>query len=533
MRRLQNIFFGNSSASGTSLTPVQKAERARVVPFSITNPSNQVLDLADILPGYVGDNGWLLVRFLSSSIGSNQYPIMLSSGSTSTAIGMRINPGDSTPNTIQNFYRNNGGSASGAVEKAESLQPNVIYTAIYCWNSAGEHFFICEDTYKEATFDTALLFEAGDLDELSIGGRNAGLDPLSGKVLYAEVGDTALTKDMATARLALANNGITIATAGQSNIENINTNVQDGDKSARLALATAIADTTTSICPGQVVQVHAAEGGSSILSDRNPTEYWLEDDLSTPGPELVQFYDKVSLTGTAPDFILWDQGESESFYIDATSNAISRADYKIRLKALFDHFKSTYPDVHILIGHLGIRTSTFTTSGDGIQKVAEIQDELIAENSWISFGWERYDKPLFDGVHFTKDAGLDIAGRIGRRIGGILGLASTVGTEGPRLFKATKTGAVVTATLTHDVGTDFTPSTGIDGFTYIQDDGTEIAVSSAVRASGSTVAITLASAPTAGKLYYVFDTKALNLANVLKDNTTNTLPLQRGSVVVS
>lgn len=521
--------------NGTHLSPAQVIATQKQPIYAQNFPKPGSYTLSTVAPGFSRNDGWLLVRYVCTTLptaAGSQYPVTIHDGSSSNTIGHRIDNSTSVTNAATLYLR-----SSNVNKSAESSQfpvyANEIKTAICVWRADGYQYLIVDDTFDSSTQTSA---RNGTLTTLQIGARAGGADALVGTVIYVEIGNTYITPEEAAARLAMCRNPLVIATAGQSNIQNWEDGVETTLPKGREGFTGVIAAIYGSAnCPGEVVQIHAAEGGSYIFKELTAgTEYWIENG-GQPGPELMQMFAAVDVTGHTPDFILWDQGESESHKIDDPAHPVcTRATYKARLLNVFNLMRSRWPAVQILIGRLGIRTSGYTTTYAGIQTIAEIQQELVDEYSWIHFGWERFDLTLnADGVHY-QDAGYTTQGqRAARQIQRLLGYNVTGGTLGPRLVSATRVGTALTINIAHDAGTDFTPVSGIEGFTYKDSGGATIALSSIVRTSGTVINATLASG-VAGTLYYIYDNPTITaLSNIVKDNGAHTLPLRRGKVSVA
>lgn len=521
--------------SSSYLSPSQLVAKDKQPIYKKHFPKVGAYTLSSVAPNFSVGNGWMMCRFVCTTLptaGASQYPMTIHGGSSANQMGFRLNSGASYGNAVSIIY--NVASSGKAVENGQfEIAANEIKTAIFAWRDDGYQYLIVDDGYEDSTQTGARGWSA---TTLQIGGRNGGADALTGSVLYVEVGNTFLTMEDAAARLATVPKGVVIATAGQSNIQNWEDGVETSAPAGRSGLRGIISTYTAANCPAEVLQIHAAEGGSAIFKVVNTSEYWLEDDGSY-GPELTQFFQSVDRTGFQPDFILWDQGESECHHIDNLSSAyypqITRATYKAQLKRVFQHMRNRYPLAQILIQKLGVRTSAFTNPG-GIQTIAEIQQELMDELDYVDFLSERFDLALYsDGTHYTDAAYTTQGQRAGRQIARRLGYSVSGGTLGPRLVSASRSGTSLTITIEHDGGTDFTPTTGIEGFKYIDGSGNNIALSSVVRASATTITATLASG-VAGTLYYCYDNHAfVSLSNVVKDNGANALPLRRGKVAVA
>ena len=192
--------------------------------------------------------------------------------------------------------------------------------------------------------------------------------------------------------------------------------------------------------------------------------------------------------------------------------------------------RARFGNLQIIIQRIGRRTS-FANTG-GTQAVREVQQELIDAYSWCHEGPESYDQALFDSVH-PDDAAYAVLGpRAARAVAAAMG-DTVPGALGPRMTGAVRTGTSVTVTVAHDSGTDFTPASGLDGFSFF-DGAAPISITAAVRTNATTITLTLASTPTGVEtLYYGYDAMVeLNTANVVRDNSALTLPLRAEKIVL-
>lgn len=289
-----------------------------------------------------------------------------------------------------------------------------------------------------------------------------------------------------------------------------------------------------------IVRFYNGAVGSSYLLKATATlagqtDYWWDEDNGVPGSLLD---DAIALVPHPPKFILWSQGEA-----DRSSGALtSKAQYKDALEDMFAYIHSIWPDTKILIQKIGTAISIVGASNNkdrNAQWVREAQLELISSLSYVYFMGESFDLAMSDDVHPTSFSVL--GKRLGRRCAELDGYTVLKGTVGPSLVSATATGAsALTATISHDAGTDFTPTTGISGFVVISD-GVINNVATAVRASATTINITTDSAlGVSNTLYYIygmmssdFVDSSYDYTQVLKDNSANNLPLQAGHVLIA
>jgi len=510
------------------------ATRERTPTYSAAFPADAQLTLSDIAPGWNGRNGFLMVRYVCTTLptSGSDYIMSINDGSSSNIIGFRLEF-DTSVVEMKDYWRTDvtGGATNySAFQNKFDAIANEPKTWILGWRDTGYKYYFLDDQFGEDT-DTDQIPTADDLTTFTINGRNAAQDKFTGNILYVEFFDEYLTPDEAIARRGQMPYMV-IATAGQSNIQNFEDGVESTDPDGRTAIVDTIGKIGSTHYMGEVLQIHAAEGGSGIWSDTAGTsEYWLTD-TGEPGPELIEFFQEVDRAGKEPRWILWDQGETESHKLDAVGfETRTQAAYKTDLLNVFKLMRNKYPNAQIIIGKLGIRDS-FSNTG-GIQKVVNAQNELIEENSWIHFGWERFDLARnADGVHYDDAEYTTLGTRAAKRIAALEGHSVSGGTEGPKLVSASRSGTALTINIEHDGGTDFTPTSGIEGFYYEDSGGSEIALSSVARSDATTITATLASG-VAGTLYYMYDNDSVTLANLVKDNGANTLPLQRGKVTVS
>lgn len=507
--------------SALAKTPIYAKHFPKVGPYALSTN----------VPGFNRQNGWAICKFVCTTVptaGASQYPFVINDGGTVNSIGLRINNAATPSNAVSMYNRSSSVSKTNETGKYPVYAAEVK-TAGLVWRDDGYQLLIVDDTLDYSTQTDA---RNGTMTELYVGARNGGSDAFNGYVVYLEIGNEAITAEQLVARMNNARTPIVVATAGQSNIQNWDDGVETTAPKGREGLLSQLITTTAINCPSEVVFCGGAEGGSSLWSILNATEYWLTDGGGI-GPELQQFFDKMDGSAMIPDFIIWDQGESESHFIDHASYPwLTKNVYKARLLTVFNHFWSKYPLARIGIGILGRRDS-FTNTG-GIQKIVEAQLELIAEYPHrIFFSHNRHDLTVYtDGVHYYDASYLTMGGRAGRKISRLMGYPVSGGTDGPILVSASRVGTALTITIAHDGGTDFTPTTAIEGFKYIDGSGNNVALSSVARASATTITATLASG-VAGTLYHIYDDAwSVATANMIKDNGAYTLPLQRGKVTV-
>ena len=269
------------------------------------------------------------------------------------------------------------------------------------------------------------------------------------------------------------------------------------------------------------------------------TDYWWNESTGEAGPLLIAAYAAAS---NPPDVVLWDGCQD-----DRSSGAVtSKAQIKNALSAMFADIHTTWPNAKILIQTIGTSKAINGASNNkdrNTQWVREAEQELVDELAYVYFCQETFDQATSDSVHPTSF--ITLGQRLARRVAEVGGLTVAGGTVGPTLVSAAGTGAnTLTATINHDVGTDFTPTTGIAGFVVFSD-GALNKVTAAARASATTINITCENSLGANNtLYHIYGmmssdfvtaspSVAFDPANVLVDNSTNALPLQAGKVTIT
>jgi hypothetical protein len=133
------------------------------------------------------------------------------------------------------------------------------------------------------------------------------------------------------------------------------------------------------------------------------------------------------------------------------------------------------------------------------------------------------DIPTSDSVHLTPAGSATAGQRIALAIAAMFGAATA--SNGPRITTASIVSNVITVTLAHSGGTDFTPSSGITGFRVLAN-GVPATISSAVRSSPTTVTLTLAATPASPVLVQYGYGAAPTMTAPLVDNSPLLLPLQ-------
>lgn len=230
--------------------------------------------------------------------------------------------------------------------------------------------------------------------------------------------------------------------------------------------------------------------------------------------------------------LLWDQGESSLGY----SVAAFKAAYLEIFEDMQNHIGNTIeanyvPVVIVPLGRYSLANNQATDDNAALLKQA--QQELARDYAWIHLAPEKVHQPLVDAIVHLTDTGYgNQAYLVIRKMLDVLGESISGGVDGPQITTVSRSGATVTLTITHDGGTDFTPTSSIGGFRFYDGStSTEIAVSAAVRTNATTITLTLASTPSNATqiLRYAFDQNfAVADTAFVRDNSTYPLPLRSG-----
>jgi hypothetical protein len=227
--------------------------------------------------------------------------------------------------------------------------------------------------------------------------------------------------------------------------------------------------------------------------------------------------------------IIWDHGEGDFItLVNSTNPVISFPRYyKRALKAIYTQTRVYLPTVEIYVtipaGTLNDGTSWDGSTPDkSAQTMREIYFDIIDELNYVKKGAERFDlEYLPDSILLTDASYVTLAARDSHILNG--------GGIGPEVTNVVLSGSTLTITITHDGGTDFTPTTNIQGF-YLTNNRSAIPLTNVNRVSATTITATLSSTPSGSKiLYYVYGNKGVgitDLTKILRDDSSMNMPLR-------
>lgn len=230
----------------------------------------------------------------------------------------------------------------------------------------------------------------------------------------------------------------------------------------------------------------------------------------------------ISSAGGKIGAAVWIQGE-------INWDSMSGSTYLTHLQNVFDGVSGFRPALSqstlpVVIVGLGRWNGGSASTYDQIKAVQKSYALSSAYNSWV----ERADLHPAGELHLSTTNHGHMGKRIARAIAWNKGLVTTY--RGPRIRKINRISATVyRVELTHDMGTDITPSTGITGWTCKDPGagGAAITVSSATRFGATWVELTLSSAPVATHPTFSYLAGVLcDVATPVKDNGSLALPVE-------
>jgi len=395
----------------------------------------------------------------------------------------------------------------------------------FSWEK-GRCFMAADGLYDMKDYSPNPADNPAPTTRLEIGCRNGGLDPFSGHIQTISIGDHPINfKDMGE-KLS-RNLDYSFLGGGQSNMRGYFVSTVGLSDAGQQAFLTQM---RLNYPNDDILFANGATSGSALIRQNIAPDprWWYDPETGLFGDAWTEFERGAHLLNRKVNMIFWDQGEADAPQINSTE---ARAQYKQTLFLLFQKMRGLVGNVPIIIVPIGRRGDS--PVGLGVQHIREVQMELDAEYSYIHLSPEKIDQPLADTVHLSA-TGYGIMGqRLARKALSIMGQTVTGGVDGARISGAVRSGLNVTVTLQHESGTDFTPTTGIQGFTFTGG-GISIPITNAVRTNATTITLTLGSLPSGQEiLYYAYNAlSGINTANLVRGNSTNLLPLKAAKIIL-
>ena len=442
-------------------------------------------------------------------------PLVLDSGNTTNVAGIRLYTGQ----PFHGYWLRGNVVNLGSTHIGSSGIPESVYgtrqTVGLSWNNiTGEAYMYASGYTKTIDISAEQITQ---LSRLNIGARN-GVNPLNGTLHQFEVGNEYISPIEMEKRIQSKVDRIVIVGAGQSLERGALISQETGSDVGYRSLILELnqMDNTK-----EVLYYGGAQGGSSLFKQNSSSaQYWWDEDTDAAGTMLQRLYDNLEIHEIAPTHLSWSQGEQDAVFLNQIGRQ-TEAEYKAKLRLMFEDVRNRYGDVQIYIKIIGRRTDGGNANTGGTQSVRNAQLELINELDYVHYAGDQYHVGLFDGVH-PLDLGYEKIFAQEARFIALEGAFSPV----PEIMEVTRNSNEITVMF--DGVSDLQPQTNISGFTYIDSAGTEISILDA-SATNNIVTITLSTTPPDdnGLLYYIFDkADGLMLGNEIVDAGNGNVPLR-------
>lgn len=281
------------------------------------------------------------------------------------------------------------------------------------------------------------------------------------------------------------------------------------------------------------ILMNGARGGSMLLLGEytNGLPYWFDDGgvaggfvgWGDAGLRFIQQLYMAKAAGVQIKAIIWNQGQG------GLGGTVTKARHKAGLITV-------HQQAELILGYQVKFIFEPLSRYSDAQAIRECYQELDADTNYprMYSGPEVIDMALLaDNTHPTSAGMYVTVPRTTRKAMAVLGNTVTGGVNGAASVSAVRSGTTVTHTFAHEAGTDFTPTTGILGYVYLDGAGNPVALSNIQRASATTTTMTLASG-VAGTLYWIYGSSiTADITKYIKDNSTNGLILRSCAIPVA
>jgi hypothetical protein len=336
------------------------------------------------------------------------------------------------------------------------------------------------------------------------------------------------TQTVTVSAAAAAPTSLKIAFAGSSTYEKYGT---DGS-------ATTVADATRSTDGVTFAAIGTQGVGllsyAAIIKSRTglPVKYLMEGHggstvagwLASGSGDRKGLVDGIKAMGGC-DLLNWACG-----FNDALQNiVVSEAQHLANLRALFALIRSEtgLPNLKITVGVSQLYTGTSAAGPDSTWTAVRSAEMTVAQDQNNYFAAHWYDFPQGDGIHMTGESLPAHAARVAENSLAALGLGGAVAESGPRITAAQALYSTKTRiTVTHNRGSDFTPTSNLSGFLVSFDNGsTFVTPTAAVRVDATHIDLTHSASGGAAPTVWAFPGKSPSTTAILHDNSTRALPL--------
>lgn len=286
-----------------------------------------------------------------------------------------------------------------------------------------------------------------------------------------------------------------------------------------------------------------ATNGSAMLKSSNGSNYWVNDDAYptlSDGPALTSAKSRIASSAASYNInkrnhqaVIWSQGNADAPNIVTNPTYITR--YAAALEYVFDALDAYAGTTMERIIFPPTWEASDTSAGQeaALQAIREVYIDYPGATI-IEFTDAGRDAGA--GYH-TDAAGTEVMSTRMAYAAAALYNGTDNLAASPYIASATRSGAVITCTVTHVNGSDITVPAAAKDVLAVTDGGTLVTISSVARTSATTFTVTLAATPTgAVKLYTVYGDMWENAddgSDVIKDNSLLALPLKTQVVDVT
>lgn len=454
---------------------------------------------------------YLVADALKLGTGATGDMLMTSAANTTTAVGLAA-------------FVEVGGGGSGDVISLDNFAANRVFEG-----SAGSRNVVISGTHTGATSNIQVQIETlagaivvawSTLVLSSAAGAFSGVvsvprgGPYVARVRKAS--DTAVNAIHANAWAV----NLLVGGNGQSHAVNLNSDGAAGSATAGAYIHDGtgfVAMPTSGLGRNELTARLVAVSGApvcyiSTAASGTALSYWYD---AGPTANYLAWKALVDAAGGQLSAYYFWQGDADA------QSANSRSAYYAALSAFFALLRTDFgAGLPIIVVQLGRKVGAVDANWQAIRTA-----HLDAGNDAGNYMVTTVDLlQKVDGQHFEPVGGSDKAGqRIAQAVLDAVGLATY--SRGPAIASATRSGAVVTGTVTHDSGTGLSPSSGITGVEVLND-GVPVAIASSAVIGGLQFTLTLAAVPTGTVTLRVSFGAYPDMSAPLRDNTALTLPLQ-------
>lgn len=481
-----------------------------------TSPAADLGTYFDVNKGTLG-----VIAYVPKVTNIDMLPAIFSDGSTNNTLGLRL--------YTDGFVRP-AMAAGGVAQSAQSVNRIIAgrdFPMAVTWGGGNTKTVAGAGRTRRETGQTLPT----SVTRLDIGSRYNGNQGFFGGIKKLVFANDRLPNTKLGA-LLMPSGSRGILTMGQSLADNLRRSDVDQNNNGEIAFLAQL-DTTWSATAGKNWLVHGATGGAGVLYKNTTGGAWYYDDVN------ILYGDAWTTCEDAMNFFLGGGGTIEGILFDgaqqdAGSVALTGQDYT----DVYNGIKNIVTKVRGMVGStiplVIMPTTGRTDTGleERYQYLRELQWAYSASETASYRGPETFDLPKGDTVHLSAAGYTTSGSRSSRKILAVLG-AGITGVDGAVITNASRSGTSVTVTLAHDAGTDFTPTTGIQGFKYFDGGGSEVTISAAVRTNATTITLTLVSG-VAGTLYYGYGwLYGVTQANLVQGNAATPMPLRAAKISVS